>query len=234
MPSPYPGRASGVVRIAGQVLSNIVTVASGWGHSHAIRGDGTIAAWGMQFDDSNMVAFPGVSNATSIGGWWTLAAKSDGTLINTFDGKTYDGITNLIAVAAPRADHGNLVGLQRNGVVVDICLGNSPSVTVVASNATAITAGRWQNLALKRDGSVFAWGSQNHVPSGLSNVVAISAGEYHSLALRSDGTVVAWGAIDRPAAHVPEGLTNVVAIAAGNDFSLAITTNAAVAERFRH
>ena len=103
IPSPYPGRASGIVRIAGQLLSNIVTVASGWGHSHAIRGDGTIAAWGMQFDDSKMAAFPGVSNATSIAGWWTFAAKSDGTLINTFDGKTCDGITNLIAVAAPRA-----------------------------------------------------------------------------------------------------------------------------------
>src|SRR5204863_7101226 len=75
----------------------------------------------------------------------------------------------------------------------------------------AIAAGADHALALKSDGTVFGWGSDNNgqstgvvVPGStnglvafsgqvLSNVVAIAAGDGFSLGLRSDGTVVGWG-----------------------------------------
>ena len=61
----------------------------------------------------------------------------------------------------------------------------------------AIAAGYAHSLALKSDGTVVAWGSndygQSNVPAGLTGVTAIAGGYGHSLALKSDGTVVAWG-----------------------------------------
>jgi hypothetical protein len=74
----------------------------------------------------------------------------------------------------------------------------------------AITAGTESSLALKQDGTVWAWGRNlygqlglgmadevaHSVPAqiaGLDNVRSIAAGEKHSLALRQDGTVWAWG-----------------------------------------
>src|SRR5262249_6912019 len=53
------------------------------------------------------------------------------------------------------------------------------------SNVTAIAAGEYHSLALKRDGSVVTWGdnsfSQSSVPAGLSNVLSVAAGYEHTL-----------------------------------------------------
>ena len=65
------------------------------------------------------------------------------------------------------------------------------------SDVTAIAAGEYHSLALKKDGSVVAWGQNKNgecnVPENLHDVVAISAGNGQSLALKKDGTLVAWG-----------------------------------------
>merc|ERR1712216_717325 len=53
------------------------------------------------------------------------------------------------------------------------------------------------SLAVRRDGSIACWGSNNHgkaPPGGVDgDFVAVAAGEYHSLALRRDGTIACWG-----------------------------------------
>ncbi|MDB6170797.1 MAG: hypothetical protein JWL59_108 [Chthoniobacteraceae bacterium] len=82
------------------------------------------------------------------------------------------------------------------------------------SGVVAFSAGENQNLALKSDGTVVAWGSDdaaNQVPPGLSNVVAISCKTFN-VALKSDGTIVAWGKpySDQRAAF--SGLSDVVAV----------------------
>ena len=75
-------------------------------------------------------------------------------------------------------------------------------------NVISVAAGYGHALALKSDGTVWAWGKNDNgqlglgdttnrnravqVP-GLNNVVAIAAGSDHSLAVRSDGMVFAWG-----------------------------------------
>lgn len=90
-----------------------------------------------------------------------------------------------------------------------------------------VAAGGTHALALKKDGTVVAWGAnqagQASVPAGLSNVVKIAAGYRQSLALKVDGTVVGWGQGQQNI--LPAGLSNVIGIACGSDISLALLQN---------
>jgi RHS repeat-associated protein len=78
------------------------------------------------------------------------------------------------------------------------------------SGVTGVAGGQLEsfNLALRSDGSVWAWGdnskgelgdgttTQRNSPvqvPGLSSVVSVAGGGYHSMALKADGTVWDWG-----------------------------------------
>ncbi|MGJ5819532.1 InlB B-repeat-containing protein [Paludibaculum fermentans] len=93
------------------------------------------------------------------------------------------------------------------------------------NDAVAVALGGGFRVALKKDGTVVAWGTnqdgQCNVPAGLTNVVAISAGSSYTLALKADGTVVAWGN-SQVVTGLPAGLTNLVGIAAGTDNAIGI------------
>lgn len=155
------------VRVQGQVLSNVVALASKGGTPIVLKSNGWVYRLGgemtqlpYQYDSADPVIVSGevLTNVVGIAGGRThaLALKKDGTVVAW--GSNIQGET-----AVPS-------GL---------------------SNVTAIAAAEYESLALKHDGTVTAWGANNYartsVPAGLSNVVAIAAGGDFSLAVITGG-----------------------------------------------
>lgn len=116
----------------------------------------------------------------------------------------------------------------------------------------AVAAGYSHSLALKADGTVWAWGG-NHVGQVgngtqvdqltpvqvLTGAVAIAANDVHSLAVKGDGTVWAWGygqfgrlgdgtGATRTSPVQVIGITNAVAVAAGATHSLVVKADGTV------
>jgi len=101
----------------------------------------------------------------------------------------------------------NQYGQLGNGSAAGYSL--TPVQVTSLTDVKAIAAGWDHCVAVKNDGTVWAWGRNNNgqlgnnsttsrnVPvqvSGLSGISAVGAGACHSLAVKSDGTVWAWGA----------------------------------------
>src|SRR4051794_19863870 len=104
-------------------------------------------------------------------------------------------------------------------VLLATCVGalilSAPVFATASGDGTAdgdmvqIAGGDYHTVAVRQDGTVWAWGSDlsgglgNGAPntnsaipvqvSGLTGVRQVAAGQYHSLAVKSDGTVWAWG-----------------------------------------
>jgi alpha-tubulin suppressor-like RCC1 family protein len=126
--------------------------------------------------------------------------------------------------------------------------------TPIENEAVQIAAGYSHSLALKEDGSVWAWGRNDYGQlgdgtttnksslvqvSGLSQVTRIAAGDYHSLALKEDGSVWAWGrnsegqlgdgtTTNKSSPVQVSGLSQVTRIAAGYYHSLALKEDGSV------
>jgi alpha-tubulin suppressor-like RCC1 family protein len=183
----------------------VIAVSAGTSHSLALLDNGSVVAWGS--DSSGECDVPrNLTNVTGIsaGNGFSVAVKNDGSVVAwgcREDTRQYD-------IRHPQA-----------AVVCD----NSCPCTVPPdlTQVKTVSAGENCVLALKRDGTVIAWGrnysAECHVPIGLKNVTTISAGSTHSLALRDDGTIVVWG---RYLGRIPTGYQKYTGIAAGHEHSL--------------
>ena len=186
-----------------QDLSNVVAISAGRSNL-ALKNDGTVWAWGLTYwvDDE-----------------WDKAVNAD-----YFPPTQVQNLSDVIAIQAGAAMAGMIgsLALKSDGTVW--CWGKQTqsfdaegvhhSVSPLAqvpglSNIKAISSNASDHaLALKKDGTVLAWGTNffgqlgdgtcedRSIPvqvPGLSDVVAIVAGVAYSLALKNDGTVWAWG-----------------------------------------
>jgi alpha-tubulin suppressor-like RCC1 family protein len=185
-------------------------VGAGYTHSLAILADGTVRAWGLngygQIGDgtvasrANPVAVVGAGGQGTLGGIVAVAGGEAHSLALAADGTVYAWGANA---------HGQL-GLG----AADSASHPVPTAVPGLTGVTAIAAGYRHSLALKGDGTVWAWGSNADGELGngtvttagpcacsatpaqvldLAGVTAIAAGEGHNLVLREDGTVAAFG-----------------------------------------
>jgi alpha-tubulin suppressor-like RCC1 family protein len=228
-----------------QGLTGVSAIAGGVFHSMALKSDGTVWTWG----------------ANGIG------QLGDGTATDRLTPVQVQGLTGVSAIAGGR-EHSLALksdgtawawGSNVYGQLSDAsCLGFADRLTPVQvqglTGVIAITGGGKHSLALKSDGTAWAWGWNadgqlgdgtftNHCTAvqvqGLTGIMAVAGGEDHSLALKSDGTVWAWGynaygqlgdgtATDRLTPVQVQGLTGASAIAGAFHDSLALKSDGTV------
>jgi alpha-tubulin suppressor-like RCC1 family protein len=190
VPAPVPG------------LTDVTAVAAGYYTGYALRGDGTVWAWG--YNDNG--------------------ALGNGTLADSRVPVRVTGLTGVVAIAsgmgtgyALRADGtvwawgDNSQGELGNGSTAAFL--TSPVQVTGLTDVTAIAASNDNGYALLPDGTVRAWGangtgelghgqpcapceSRVPVPVSLTTVTAIAAGGRNAYAIRTDGTVWSWGLND--------------------------------------
>lgn len=220
-------------------LAGVTAISAGTISSYALRNDGTVWAWGSNFvgdlgngtthDSPIPVQVIGLKDITAIsaGSHHVLALRKNGTVWSW----GHNPFGNL-GTGAPLG----IVPLP--GLVKDL------------ANVTSISGGSYFSLAIRKNGTVWAWGDNTSgqlgngttilsttptkVP-GLGGFTTVSAGHAIGLAIRDDGTVWAWGYNGQGqlgngfpeiiVAHPVQvsGLVHATSISAGVVSSLAVT-----------
>jgi len=220
-------------------LTNVIAISGGSTFSLALKGDGTVVAWGAG-PGTNVPA--GLNNivAISAGSTFGLAVRSDG-IVQAWGSGTGTNVpltlSNAVLVAGA-SSHG--MALRAEGMVVDWGTDRKVSPPIGLSKVVSIADGIGFSVVARADGTVVSWGAPGvqtaafplNVPPGLSNVVSVAAGSAYALALKSDGRIVPWGA--STSTNIPANATNIVAIASasgadqGAGFNLGLRSNGLV------
>lgn len=219
-----------------RTMTGIKQVAAGYRNIFAIKTDNSLWAWGNNddgelgvgdTDDRNepVKVMDGVSQVAA-GYSHSLALKSDGSLWAwgyNYDGRIGDGTFG-----------------SGNG---------KTSPVKVMENVKQVAAGDFHSLALKTDGTLWAWGYNGNGQLGIgsydynahstpvqimSGVSKIAAGDYFSLAIKTDGSLWAWGrnwdgqigdGTDTEQDSPVKVMAGVTDMAAGSNHTLAIKTD---------
>jgi alpha-tubulin suppressor-like RCC1 family protein len=212
--SPTPVRVKDFHDPTGN-LSGVEAIAAGSSHSLALKKDGTVWAWGDNFfgelgDGKTKTDSPKPVRASDLkgvraiegGGWFSLALKNDGSVWAW--GYNQDGeLGHGTATNAKETKCENTA--EAGSAQVRSSCTNSPTPVRVSKlgGVQAIAAGSAHSLALKEDGTVWAWGANDQ--GQLGNGSKTLGG--NTLGINSPAKV--------------KDLAGVKVIAAGLDFSLA-------------
>lgn len=102
--------------------------------------------------------------------------------------------------------------------------------TIVQNRKTTISAGFFHTVAIQKDGSVVAVGSENAFDDEIndwSDVVAVSASRDHTVGLKSDGTVIASGSNNFGQCDV-EDWNDIVSISTGQHHTVGLKSDGTV------
>jgi len=240
-------------------------------HTAVVRSDGTVWAWGANSEGE-------LGN----GKWGETQLEREPVQVLTYEGVPLSGVievtTGLAHTVALKED-GTVWAWGRPAwlgigpwpeTIPDGCVyeahnwGRSAcplavqvmdSSGEVFSEVKAVAAGKFHTLAVKSDGTVWAWGDNTYGQLGnntssnrdlpikiMDSAIAVAAGPSHSVAIKSDGTVWAWGKNpligdgtgnnSREPVQVmvsaAEPLSDVISIAAGEDHTLALKQDGTV------
>ena len=200
-------------------ITDVIAISGGGFSALALKNDGTVWAWGKNtvgqlgngtLTDSNVPIQ--VSSLTGIVAICcsahSLALKNDGTLWAwgwNNEGQIGDGTTSTTG-----------------------CFCKSTPVQSILTGITTIATGGSHSLALKNDGTLWAWGdngygqfgngtnTNSNVPvsvNSIAGITGIAAGYYNSLARKNDGTAWVWGGISSN--NVPVQVNGLCEVANG-------------------
>ena len=195
-----------------------IDIAARGATSYAILADSTVVAWGASGNGAlgtgSSVGLTGAADARAIAesplpvpglhGAVQIGATTHGALVLQSDGTVWAwGSRENGMIGDGRGPH-----TYQDPVAPDVLL---PQRVPNVSDVVQLSVGSGHVLALRRDGTVLAWGSNASgalgrlprqelpidsasVVAGLRDVVQVAAGASVSTVLRKDGTVWVWGA----------------------------------------
>jgi len=204
--------------------SNWVQASMGINHSLAVKADGSLWAWGTnssgQLGDGTVYS---KSLPVQIGvdvGWMEVSAGYTYSMAVRMDGSLWAWGNNEFGQL------GNSAMLNQYSPV---------KIDETNSDWVQVASGMTHSLAVKSDGSLWAWGDNTSGKVGDGTTIArpapvrigvennwmqVSAGYHHSLAVKSDGSLWAWGNNER--GQLGDGTTinrfEPVNVGAGNDW----------------
>jgi alpha-tubulin suppressor-like RCC1 family protein len=203
--------------------------------SLALKADGTVWGWGSnlsgqlgsgagspQLTPVQVVGITGVTRI-SVGSAHSLALKTDGAAAGTVWAWGFNG----------------------GGQLGDGTVTNRATPVSGLTGAVGLGGGLFHSMAVKQDGSVFAWGgdtasgllgdgspglSLSPVQTGvLTKMRGVAGGSYHSVAVREDGSVWFWGRyggydpdIQRLLPIPKTGVASIAAVATGGNHSVVL------------
>lgn len=217
-------------------FSGVSDIAVGFDRSYAITEDGSLWAWGQNFQGE-------LGNGT-----FRLNAHSP-EKVNIENVKDISsGDYHAVAVT----QDGTVWGWGRNaegqlGIGGDSQKPMSQPQRLDIDNVVSVSASEDRSFAVKKDGSVWAWGKNRYGELGiprserqstpiqipdLSNIIKVSSGSGSTLALSEDGNVWEWGInykneIDIKPTKI-EALSDIIDVSTSNGGHLALKTDGTV------
>jgi alpha-tubulin suppressor-like RCC1 family protein len=219
-------------------LSGVREISVGVNHSVAIALDGSLWAWGSnqgQIGDGTVLSRNHPVRIDSQVDWYTASAGGNHTAAIGLDGSLWTWGQNAF-------------GQLGSGTTMSRSTPGRVGTFAADRNFHYVSAGMDHTVAIRRDGTLWAWGNNQfgqlgdstmtnrHNPVRIgtaSNWASVSAGERHTVAIRTDGSLWAWGnnqhgrlgdnsTISRTSpVNISPG-TRWISVSAGGDFTLGI------------
>jgi len=202
-----------------KIMDSVRYVSAGFQYSMAIKTDGSLWAWG--WNRFGQLGNGGGGNELDCVGWpvqtvpvkimdyvASVSASTNHTMAITTDGSLWAWGDNH----SGEIGDGTATGRDENFNIID---NRRYSPVKVMDSVVAVSLGRAHSMAIREDGSLWAWGSNEHGLIGkettlrpvgaaparsaqspikvMDSITSISAGNSHTLALKADGSVWAWG-----------------------------------------